>query len=53
MSFYAALENMQRHKGAKGSNKLFLTFVGGGVFGNEIEWIYEAIDMALEKFKRT
>lgn len=30
-------------------NQLFLTFVGGGVFGNEMSWIYEAIGRAIAK----
>ena len=34
-----------------GNNKLFLTFVGGGVFGNEIDWILNAIKRALDRYK--
>lgn len=30
-----------------GSNKVFLTLVGGGVFGNEMSWILDAIKRAL------
>ena len=30
----------------RGSNKVFLTFVGGGVFGNKLEWISDAIGRA-------
>ena len=33
-----------------GNNKVYLTLVGGGVFGNDIEWIVAAIERALEKF---
>jgi len=33
------------------SNKLFLTFVGGGAFGNDMEWILSAIEKNLKKFE--
>lgn len=33
-----------------GSNKVYLTLVGGGVFGNDLSWIIEAIDRALSKY---
>ncbi len=33
-----------------GSNKVFLTLVGGGVFGNNVTWIIEAIDRALREY---
>lgn len=31
-----------------GSNMVFLTLVGGGVFGNEMSWILDAIERALQ-----
>ena len=31
--------------------KIYLTKVGGGVFGNPSEWIEDSIRSALEKFK--
>ncbi len=31
-------------------NKLFLTLVGGGAFGNEMDWILGAIDKVLTKY---
>lgn len=34
-----------------GSNKLFLTLLGGGVFGNEIDWITSAIRRALSLYE--
>ncbi|SHI30208.1 hypothetical protein SAMN05443429_10195 [Cruoricaptor ignavus] len=46
-TFYAAVENWRRAK----SPKLFLTLVGGGVFGNETCWILDAINISLEKFR--
>ncbi|TWT48018.1 hypothetical protein Pla22_50180 [Rubripirellula amarantea] len=33
-----------------GVNKVFLTLVGGGVFGNRDEWIIAAIERAIEKY---
>lgn len=32
-----------------GNNKVVLTFLGGGVFGNNPEWIYRAINRAIAK----
>lgn len=40
----AGVENWRRG----GSNKVFLTLVGGGVFGNKLEWIVAAIEKAVE-----
>ena len=34
-----------------GNNTLFLTLVGGGVFGNEISWILNAIKRALDQYR--
>lgn len=34
-----------------GSNKVFLTLLGGGVFGNEIDWITGAIRRALSLYR--
>lgn len=41
-TFCAAIQNSVR----TGNNRLFLTLLGGGVFGNKIEWIIEAIERA-------
>jgi hypothetical protein len=38
----AAIMNCHNH----GSNKLFLTKLGGGVFGNDLQWIYDAMHRA-------
>jgi len=46
-TFYAALINLEK----TGSNKMFLTLVGGGAFGNEFHWILESIEKAVEQFK--
>merc|ERR1719379_271394 len=40
-----------QHKGKCGSHRIFLTCLGGGVFGNEMEWIAQAIYRACYKFK--
>ena len=46
-TFYAALINLEK----TGSNKVFLTLVGGGAFGNEFHWILESIEKAIKQFK--
>jgi len=48
-TFYVALQNLQD----TGCNKLYLTLVGGGVFGNRLEWILAAIDRSLKIFAST
>lgn len=48
-TFYAALKNYER----TGNNKLFLTLVGGGAFGNQFNWIFDAIEKSVRQFKNT
>jgi len=48
---YASVQNALRHEGAAGSKKIFMTAVGGGVFGNDIAWIVHAMQRALEPFR--
>jgi len=48
-TFYAALRNYD----ASNNNRLYLTLVGGGVFGNELSWILDAIRRSVLKFKHT
>ncbi len=48
-TFHAAVLNARN----TGSNKVFLTLVGGGAFGNELSWIIDSISTALEKFRST
>eukprot|EP00929_Paragymnodinium_shiwhaense_P076687 TRINITY_DN3946_c0_g2_i1.p1 TRINITY_DN3946_c0_g2~~TRINITY_DN3946_c0_g2_i1.p1 ORF type:complete len:349 (+),score=75.64 TRINITY_DN3946_c0_g2_i1:81-1127(+) len=50
-TMYAAAQNAVRNKGRKGCRKVFLTALGGGVFGNEMEWIRDAMQGAFEQFK--
>ncbi|WP_088654740.1 hypothetical protein [Geofilum rhodophaeum] len=47
-TFYAALQNFKK----TGNKRLFLTLVGGGVFGNKSEWIFDAIGLALSRFAK-
>ena len=46
LTFFAALQNLQTTK----CDKLFLTLVGGGVFGNRLDWILSSISRALDLF---
>lgn len=46
-TLYAAVLNMEKNN----SNKVFLTLVGGGAFGNEEYWILESLQKAIKKFK--
>lgn len=46
-TFYAAAMNYQK----TGVDKLYLTLVGGGVFGNPMSWILESVEKSLERFK--
>ena len=48
-TFYSALINYEKTK----NNKVFLTLVGGGAFGNKFEWIFDAIEKNINKFKNT
>ena len=46
LTFYIALQNLFKND----CNKLYLTLVGGGVFGNKIDWILSSIDRSLQLF---
>lgn len=48
-TLYAGLINYEN----TGSNKAFLTLVGGGAFGNEMNWIIDSIEKAFIKFQNT
>lgn len=48
-TLYAGLINGEK----TGCYQVYLTLVGGGVFGNEIQWILESMTTALRKFQRT
>lgn len=47
-TFYSAIMNFKKY----GSNKVFLTLVGGGAFGNEIQWVIDSIEKTILKFKK-
>lgn len=46
-TFCAALINLQQ----TGCNKVYLTLLGGGAFGNQPRWIVESLQLALNKFR--
>jgi hypothetical protein len=46
-TLYAALINWEYF----GNNRVYLTMVGGGVFGNESEWILQSMQKAIDRFK--
>lgn len=48
-TFYAALKNFEN----TGNNRVYLTLVGGGAFGNAKDWIFDAIRNAVIKFRYT
>ena len=47
-TLHAALINYQN----TGNNKVYLTLVGGGVFGNKAEWITDSVLLNLKKFSK-
>lgn len=49
-SYEAALAAGLLNFAKTGNNKVFLTLVGGGAFGNERAWIFEAIEKAVKVF---
>ena len=51
-ALWGALEQMKFYGGAHASNKIFLTLLGDGVFGNDIFWIAQSLEWALQKFTR-
>ena len=42
----AALKQAEKHGYAGRSNVVYLTMLGGGVFGNDVSWILESIHKA-------
>lgn len=48
-TLHAALINLEQTD----CNKVFLTLVGGGAFGNEMNWISDSIKKAVSKFLNT
>merc|ERR1712232_887865 len=50
-TFLAAIDAVVRHPGARGAHRVFLTLLGGGVFGNALTWILAAIRRACERYR--
>eukprot|EP00668_Euglena_longa_P046273 GGOE01061957.1.p1 GENE.GGOE01061957.1~~GGOE01061957.1.p1 ORF type:complete len:504 (+),score=103.83 GGOE01061957.1:130-1512(+) len=56
LTVLAGLSNSQRQQGRKdrpGSNRLYLTLIGGGVFANDVAWIHDAIQENRELIKQS
>jgi hypothetical protein len=50
-ALHVGLESLRRHgKDTKSAGTVYLTLLGGGVFGNRTAWIVDAIDRACDKF---
>eukprot|EP00443_Scrippsiella_acuminata_P038053 CAMPEP_0115186382 /NCGR_PEP_ID=MMETSP0270-20121206/9952_1 /TAXON_ID=71861 /ORGANISM="Scrippsiella trochoidea, Strain CCMP3099" /LENGTH=359 /DNA_ID=CAMNT_0002599503 /DNA_START=69 /DNA_END=1148 /DNA_ORIENTATION=- len=50
-TLYAAVENFNLHPEEPGARKVFLTALGGGVFGNDMAWVGDAMRGAFTKFR--
>jgi len=50
-TMYGAVMNAMKHRGEHGSKKVFLTALGGGVFGNDTKWIANAMQGAFQKME--
>ena len=48
-TLYAGLLNMEK----TGCNLVYLTLFGGGAFGNDKQWIFDALEKALLKFENS
>eukprot|EP00656_Telonema_subtile_P055902 TRINITY_DN8806_c0_g1_i1.p1 TRINITY_DN8806_c0_g1~~TRINITY_DN8806_c0_g1_i1.p1 ORF type:complete len:208 (-),score=24.89 TRINITY_DN8806_c0_g1_i1:293-916(-) len=48
-TLWAAVQHALRHKDDPRARVVFLTAVGGGVFGNDMSWVAKAIQMACER----
>jgi len=47
----AGLLNAAAHPEEPGARRVFLTAIGGGVFGNDMMWVQDAMKRAFDKFK--
>jgi O-acetyl-ADP-ribose deacetylase (regulator of RNase III) len=45
-TLWSAVIHALKHKNDPRARKVFLTALGGGVFGNDMDWIANAIDKA-------
>jgi len=48
-TFLAAIKNLLAHPEEPGARRVFLTALGGGVFGNDMKWVAEAMAEAMDK----
>merc|ERR1712187_399708 len=42
--------NATAHPGEPGARRVFLTAIGGGVFGTDMAWVQDAMERAFDKF---
>lgn len=47
----AGILNAAAHIEEQGARRIFLTAIGGGVFGNDMMWVQDAIQRSLDKFR--
>jgi len=47
----AGVLNAAAHPDEPGARRVFLTAIGGGVFGNDMMWVQDAMKRAFDKFK--
>jgi len=47
----AGILNAAAHPKQPGSRRVFLTAIGGGVFGNDMRWVRDAMKAAFDKFQ--
>merc|ERR1712032_173511 len=50
-TLWSALLTAERHPTDPSARRVFLTCLGGGVFGNRMEWIQQAMKFACDKFR--
>jgi len=46
----AGILNAAAHPDEPGARRVFLTAIGGGVFGNDMVWVHDAMQRAFDKF---
>lgn len=48
-TLWAGVRSALKHGGKDGSRNVYLTALGGGVFGNNMTWVAEAIERAIQR----
>lgn len=51
-TLWGAVLHALKHRDDPSARIVYLTLLGGGVFGNKLEWIVKAIDGACEVMKK-